>query len=139
MSVRTNCIFDQDKGSLSKLTFGDHALLVINSSVVASFASTRLHLPAQLVKNQESFLVLSSNVGDDIRILQALLLYAVYTATNIIRFRKIKFDQSGIHEFLLQILHQGAAQSSRAEHPDRDALASRPHKRTRTSLSHPPV
>ena len=83
----------------------------------------------------QSFLVLDSNIEDETRILQLLLLYAVFTATNIIRFRQVCVERPCVGELPLQILHQGAAQSSRAEHAVRNAWATQQPKRARASES----
>ena len=83
--------------------------------VVAEFATRRLHLPHSLVKNMLSFLCLTANVDDETRALQMLLLHAVYSSTNCIRFAKSDTQFRCIDELLLQYVHQGASKSSFAQ------------------------
>ena len=80
--------------------------------VVAEFATQRLQLPASLVKNMLAFLCLNINVDDETYVLQLLLLYAVYTASNCIRFAKPPLKVASMQELLLQYVHQGAGQLS---------------------------
>ena len=80
--------------------------------VVAEFASQRLQLPASLIKNRLAFLCLNTHVDDETYVLQLLLLYAVYTASNCIRFAKPPLKVASMQELLLQYVHQGAGQLS---------------------------
>ena len=83
--------------------------------VVQQFARQSLHLPDELVGNMLGFMCLSRNTDDGILILQLLLVYAVYSATNCLRFAKPHLASNTLHEFLLQFVHQGASQSSLAQ------------------------
>lgn len=71
------------------------------------------------------------DVTDDTRTLQLLLLYAVYTASNCLRFCQPELDPAKWHEFLLQYVQQGASQSSAPQKIVHDArqgrMALRPH------------
>ena len=84
-------------------------------NVVAEFAAQRLHLPSTHVRNMLAFLCLNREVDDETRVLQLLLLYAVYTASNHIRFARSATTIHSMQEFLLQYVHQGASQHSFAQ------------------------
>ena len=101
--------------------------------IVRAFAANRLRLPSHLVGNLQSFLCLSScvGVGDDSRTIQLLLLYAVYTATNILRFSTNPQPLQSMEEFLLQLVHQGAGGSSNAQRVVNEMLAGQWAKRVR--------
>ena len=80
--------------------------------VVISFAQQRLSLPASCIGGLLNFLCLERDIDDDVRVLQLLLLFAVYNATNCIRYTKPVVSLIAMSEFLLQYLHQGASQMS---------------------------
>jgi len=83
--------------------------------VVVHFGCHVLQLPCAQVGGLINFLCLGRDVSDESRVLQMLLLYAVYSATNCLRFAKPKLGNADMKEFLLQYLHQGASQSSSAQ------------------------
>ena len=101
---------------------------------IRAFAQNVLHLSEQDVGNMQGFLCLRANVGNDERTLQLLLLYAVYTATNILRFSDRPPPEEP-NELLLQLVHQGASQSSNAQQIVLRTLALQTHKRRRTSAA----
>ena len=93
--------------------------------VVRTFALHRMNMPHNCVGTLLGFLCLNRDVTDDTRTLQLLLLYAVYTATNCLRFCQPQLDPAKWHEFLRQYVHQGASQSSAAQKIVHDAIQSR--------------
>ena len=94
------------------------------------FASRTLSLPEQVVGNLQGFLCLHSNISAETLLVQQLLLFAVYTATNILRHSDVRPVFSSMNELLLQCLHQGAGQSSAAQKAVSDCLLTE-HKRRR--------
>ena len=82
--------------------------------VVRNFALQTLHLPESVVGGLKAFLGLHVPVDEDTLIVQQLLLYAVYSATNRLRHGTTCTDPSSPNELLLQYMHQGAGQSSRS-------------------------
>ena len=101
--------------------------------IVRCFASEVLRLPAQLVGNLQGLLCLHAGVSDDIRVLQLLLLYAIYTATNIIRRNAAPQQVQSVRELLLQLMHQGASPSSNSQRVLRYTLSYRPARRRRNA------
>ena len=99
--------------------------------IVRHFASHMLHLPDHRVGGSLNFLCLQANVDDETRTMQLLMLYAVYTATNCLRFVKPKPPVRDMNEFLLQYVHQGANQSPAAQKMLRQQLAYRNVRRRR--------
>jgi hypothetical protein len=81
--------------------------------VVANFALQRLRLPQTSVRSMVAFMCLGANIDDELLTLQLLLVYAIYSATNCLRFAKPAIDN--LDEFLLQFVHQGASQSNHAQ------------------------
>ena len=91
--------------------------------VVTHFASHVLHLPHVQVSGLMNFLCLGRDVSDEQRVLQLLLLFAVYSATNCLRSRSLKPGHHDMKELMLQYLHQGASQSSSAQQVLRNQMA----------------
>lgn len=91
--------------------------------VLLEFASNTLHMPPSCLDNMLGFLCLNKEVAEDTRILQFLVLYAVYSATNAIRAQPRGIHISCMREFLLQYVHQGASGSSKCQSVVRQALA----------------
>ena len=75
--------------------------------VVVHFAVNKLKLPTHLTTGLRGFLCLDRDVSDEVRTLQLLLLFAVYSASNSIRFGKCPAP-ADISELLFQFVHQGA-------------------------------
>ena len=83
--------------------------------IVGDYARSKLRLPAHLSHGLRAFMCLESDVSDEDATLQLLLLYAVYTATNQLRFGvKCRRTLNG-HVLLQQFVQQGAASSSKAQ------------------------
>ena len=61
------------------------------------------------------FLCLDRDVDDNMRTLQLLLLYAVYSAANTLRFRHAGSAGISMDALLLQYVNQGASTSSAAQ------------------------
>ena len=98
---------------------------------VRAFAADILHLPHQVVGSLQGFLCLSAGLDDDTLTLQLLLLYAVYTATNVLRFAQPCAPIGSVKELLLQFVHQGARNSSNAQHVVHRAMFQRARQRAR--------
>ena len=78
-----------------------------------------------------SFLCLDLEADEEIWTLQLLLLHAVYSATNCIRFSKAPVSLTCVEELLLQFLHQGASQSSCAQRVVHKYVTARLYQRAR--------
>ena len=126
------CLFGCDMGSSEDCL--DSIQHYAYCPIVASFASRHLCLPHAHVRNLLSFLCLRSNSDDELFVLQLLLLYAVYAATNCLRFQKPHITQASMHEFLLQFVHQGAAQSAFAQRVVHKLVTTRGFGSQRTRL-----
>ena len=87
-----------------------------------AFARHSLGLPIARVGGMITFLCLQRDMQDDVRTLQLLLLYAVYSATNCIRYCNPALSLHAMHEFLLQYVHQGASQMSSTQRVVHDLL-----------------
>ena len=83
--------------------------------MVREFAQGQLHLHTQAVGDLYGFLCLEAGLAHDVRTLQLLLLYAVYSAISLLRFSEGMQPLQAIQELLLQFVHQGAGQSSDAQ------------------------
>ena len=82
---------------------------------VAGFASHRLHLPQANTRKMLAFMRLGGNTDDDMLTSHLLLLCAVHSATNCLRFSTASLGDARMYELLLQCVHQGANQSSSAQ------------------------
>ena len=76
--------------------------------IIRRFATQHLHLSANLVGAMCPFLCLNRYTNDSTLIVQCLLTYATYTASNRIRFGGINPASICMNEFLMQIMCQGA-------------------------------
>ena len=99
--------------------------------VVRQFAHETLSLPPHTVGNVLGFLCLHANIDCDTRLVQHLLLYAVYTATNRLRRCAAGLDHYSVKELLLQYIHQGAGCNPTAQKAVRNCLLSASSKRPR--------
>ena len=123
------CLFGCTYGS----TEGCHDSIehYAHCQVVRDFAKSSLDLPDTTVGGLLNFLCLSSNVDDETRILQLLLLYAVYSATNCMRYTSPNVSPQSMHEFLLQFVHQGASQLHSVQVVVRERVTNRRSTRRR--------
>ena len=78
-------------------------------NVVVDFARSRLRLPMRISGSMRSFLVLDSLCSNDELTLQLLLLYACYSATNVLRHQQANSAnmQHNYQELLQQLAVQG--------------------------------
>ena len=83
--------------------------------VLKKFAIQQLRIPQHLVGTMLGFLCLDRDVDDNMRTLQLLLLYAVYSAANTLRFRHAGSAGISMDALLLQYVNQGASTSSAAQ------------------------
>ena len=83
---------------------------------VTQFASETLCIPHQFCGCLRSFLCLDAGIPDDIRILQLLLLYAVYCATNCLRNNSNLVGAVNVQELLRQFAHQGTFNHSQSQY-----------------------
>ena len=97
------CAYGKQEGCYDSIEHYAHC------SIVEAFATQVMHLPSDTVGGMLNFLSLDRGVADDTRTLQLLLLYAVYAATNCIRFASPSLRSQDVHEFLLQYVPQGAS------------------------------
>ena len=99
--------------------------------VVTNFAVQRLHFPHHLTRSLLSFLCLNNVIDERFRVLQLLLLYSVYTATNIARSRQTPLACGNTQELLLQLMHQAAGSFPSAQRILQQALIPEHVKRRR--------
>ena len=98
---------------------------------VTTFASDCLHLSQEHVGNTAAFLCLNRDTPEDVRILQLLLLYAIYCATNILRYTRTPLTTHQKKALLLQLVQQGASGCSVARRALNTALSTRRNVRPR--------
>ena len=122
------CLFGCSSGSLP----GCHDSIEHYAccQVVRQFALQTVNLPPRVVGTLQGFLCLVSGIEDHTLIVQQLLLYAVYTASNRYRHGPAPPACASIQELLLQYVHQGAAQASLAQAALNKQIASK-YKRRR--------
>ena len=75
---------------------------------VIAFARDKLHMPQEHVGNIAAFLCLSRDTPDDARVLQLILLYPVYGATNTLRYSRTTLQPQQKNALLMQLAQQGA-------------------------------
>ena len=88
--------------------------------VVRHFGEEQLMLPKHLAQGLRSFLCLDSNIPDEVRTLQLLKLYAVYNATNCLRFSEARRTITNHQDLLLQYVHQGTFNHSQSQQVVKD-------------------
>ena len=128
----STCLFRCAPGSLE----GCHDSIehYAHCPVVRQFSLHILKLPAQVVGNLQGFLCLHVPVDANTLIVQHLLLYAVYTATNRLRHGPAGANPTSHNELLLQYVHQGAGQSPSSKRAVRAQLQLMDYKRRRLSV-----
>ena len=99
--------------------------------IVIAFACEKLHMSQEHVGNLATFLCLTRDTPDDVRILQLLLLYAVYNATNTLRHAHSPLPMQDRSALLLQFTQQGANGSCVARRALTAALAMQRNVRPR--------
>ena len=82
--------------------------------VVVDFARRTLHMSNDASGTTTSFLCLDRDTPEDVRILQLLLLYAVYSATNTLRHSCEPPSAQHVPSMLMQFVKQGAQGSCSA-------------------------
>ena len=124
----STCLFHCASGSLPGChdSIEDYA----HCQVVRQFSLNTVNLPPNAVGTLQAFLGLVADVDDDTLVVQHLVVYAVYTATNRLRHGLALPSLTCISELLLQYLHQGAAQSASAQAAVQRLIA-RKYKRRR--------
>ena len=99
--------------------------------IVMDFAKTRLGLPMSCIGGMQNFLCLQRDMENAIRVLQLLLLHAVYSATNCIRVSRPTLSSNAMPQFLLQYVHQGAPQMSSTQNVVHNSLTTQRRVRPR--------
>ena len=90
--------------------------------VIVHFATHHLYLSDSEDDRLLQFLCLRKNMSHEEQVVRMLLLYAVYTATNMLRYNRPRDSTFDMAEFLMQLVHQGASQmraTQRALHDHR--------------------
>ena len=83
--------------------------------IVKAFAREALDIPPQLIGNMRGFMCLDSDIPDSIRTVQLLLLFAIYSATNCLRFSAPHNTVNNNKELLWQFVHQGTFNHSASQ------------------------
>ena len=130
---KARCVFECPLGSNNECQ--DSIEHYTHCRVIRNFALETLKLPPHVVGTPMGLLCLRGLVEDETRTIQLLLVYAVYTAANIIRHGNARPDSNSLTELLLQLMHQGAGQSSSAQGALRRCLGQRKHKQRRVNPS----
>ena len=109
----SKCLFRCAPGSLA----GSHDSIehYAHCPAVRDFAIHTLNLPRNVVGDLKGFLGLGTCLDPQCLVVQQLLVYAVYTATNRLRHGEAVPNLACMRELLLQYMHQGAAQSPTAQ------------------------